>query len=318
VAPQLLDLQPAVEEFHRQVAAGLRSARKRIPCKFLYDERGSELFERITRLKEYYLTRAETAILGRHAAEIAEIAGRERLLVEFGSGSGTKTSLVLEALAAPAAYVPIDISRPALSDTAARLAAKHPRLEVLPVCADFSEEIELPAPSRRPEGTLAFFPGSTIGNFRPREARKLLRRIRATCGPGSSLLVGVDLKKDPAILHAAYNDAAGVTAQFNRNLLARIDRELEADFDPDRFSHYAFYHPVAGRVEMHLVSAGAQEVRVAGERFAFRKGESIFTESSYKYTLEEFRRLAEGGLYQRRRVWLDAEGLFSVQLLEAT
>jgi dimethylhistidine N-methyltransferase len=239
-------------------------------------------------------------------------------VVEFGSGSGLKTGLVLRALVDPAGYVPIDISRPALAETAARLAAEHPSLDVLPICADFTEEIELPNPSRRPEGTMAFFPGSTIGNFRPREARKLLRRIRSICGRGSSLLVGVDLKKDPVLLHAAYIDATGLTAQFNRNLLARIDRELEADFDPGRFSHYAFYHPAAGRVEMHLVSDDAQEVRVAGERFVFRRGESIFTESSYKYTLEEFRRLAAEGLYHRRRVWLDPEGLFSVQLLEAT
>ena len=317
MGPRLLDLHPAVEEFHRQVTAGLRSARKQIPCKFLYDARGSELFERITRLEEYYLTRAETAILGRCAAEIAELAGPGRLLVELGSGSGIKTGLVLRALAGPAGYVPIDISRPALAETAARLAAEHPSLEVLPVCADFTGEIELPTPSRKPEGTLAFFPGSTIGNFRPREARKLLRRIGAICGRGSLLVVGVDLKKSPALLHAEYNDAAGITAQFNRNILARIDRELEADFDPSQFSHYAFYHPAAGRVEMHLLSDVAQEVRVAGERFVFQRGESIFTESSYKYTLEEFRRLAAGGLYRRRRVWLDPEGLFSVHLLEA-
>ncbi|HEX2970897.1 MAG TPA: L-histidine N(alpha)-methyltransferase, partial [Tepidisphaeraceae bacterium] len=290
---------------------------KRLPCKFLYDERGSWLFERICDLEEYYPTRTELGIMRRWGGEMAALLGRRCILLEYGSGSSVKTRILLDHLEQPEAYVPIDISRQQLMAAASAMTAAYPNLQVLPVCADYTQDFSVPIPRGPATRTIVYFPGSTIGNFEPSEARDFLRRIRQVCGPRGALLIGVDLKKDPRLLHAAYNDPAGVTTAFNLNLLARINRELAADFALHRFSHYAYYNPRRGRIEMHLLSLGTQTVHVAGERFEFADGESIFTESSYKYSPREFEQLASESGYRLQRIWVDARQLFSVQYLTA-
>jgi dimethylhistidine N-methyltransferase len=305
------DLAPQREQFLRDVLAGLRSARKTLGCKYFYDADGSRLFDRICELPEYYLTRTEHLILTSYANDICDALGETCLLVEFGSGSSLKTRIVLDHLRNPAAYLPIDISRSALSEASISLSERYPDLRIHPICADYTQQLALPnLPCRR---KVIFFPGSTIGNFEPHEAVRFLRRCRAMAGPGSALLIGVDLKKDPAILHAAYNDAAGVTAQFNLNLLIRINAELGGNFDPARFAHYAYYNPRLGRIEMHLLSLRNQCVRIGHERIDFAEGESIFTESSYKYTIFDFENLASEAGYHLERAWLDPHRLFSVQ-----
>jgi dimethylhistidine N-methyltransferase len=314
---RLHDHAPAPDDFRAEVVHGLRQAPRQIPCKFFYDRRGSELFDRICALPEYSLPRTEVGILRRPARDMAAALGDRCLLVEYGSGSSTKTRLLLDEVRDSAAYVPLDISRDHLMDAARRLAAAYPGLRVLPVCADYSRPFTLP----KVEGaarTVVYFPGSTIGNFEPPDARAFLRSAAGRCGPGGGMLIGVDLKKDPAVLHAAYNDAAGVTAAFNLNILRRINRELGGTFDPVRFAHYAFYDPRLGRIEMHLVSREGQAASVGGERFAFRDGETIFTESSYKYTLDEFRALAADGGWRVEQVWTDDRHWFSVQYLTTT
>lgn len=300
--------------FFEDVMRGLKTYPKQLPCKYFYDDWGSRLFEEICQLPEYYPTRTELAIMRRWIGEIAEAAGRDSLLIEYGSGASVKTCLLLDHAPGLAGYIPIDISRAALERAAGALANLYPRLRIWPVCADYTQPYELPA---GPNGArrVVFFPGSTIGNFTPEEATDFLRHIAAVCGPEGGLLIGVDLKKDPRLLSAAYNDPRGVTAAFNLNLLRRINRELGADFRLDTFSHYAFYDPRAGRIEMHLVSLDNQVVRVGGEKIPFAQGESIWTESSYKYSLEEFGRLAAGAGLRVRRVWTDPERLFSVQYL---
>ena len=287
------------------MVAGLSAPRKSLPPKYFYDAAGSRLFARICRLPEYYLTRAELALTRRHLAAIARFAGRGCQLIEFGSGEGIKSRLLIRALR-PAVYVPIDISPDALQSAARRLAREFPWLLIAPVVGDFSRPLRIPLLKKR---RVAYFPGSTIGNLTPEDAHAFLSMSR---GVAAKMLVGVDLKKDPALLHAAYNDAAGVTAAFNLNLLARINRELGADFDPRRFRHYAFYNPAAGRIEMHLVALQAHRVRVAGHRFAFAAGETLHTENSYKYSLEEFRGLAAGAGFRGAKVWTDREGLFAL------
>ena len=312
--PRLHDLSPARDDFRGQVLHGLSQSRKQLPCKFFYDRTGSELFDRICDLPEYYLTRTELGILESHVREMAEIIGERCLLVEYGSGSSLKTRLLLEHLCDPAGYVPLDISREHLLGAAAKLSSLFPALPVLPVCADYTRAFDLP----RVEGaarTVVYFPGSTIGNFDPHEAGAFLRAAADRCGPGGGLLIGVDLKKDPAVLHAAYNDSAGVTAAFNLNILARINRELDGNFDLARFAHYAFYNPRLGRIEMHLVSRDDQTVSAADHRFVFREGETIFTESSYKYTPDEFQSLAGSSGWTVEKVWTDASRAFSVQYL---
>jgi dimethylhistidine N-methyltransferase len=316
-APRLRDQSPPRERFRLEVLQGLRKRPRELPCKWLYDERGSRLFERICELDEYYPTRTELGLLERHAAEMAEALGPRCLVVEPGSGSGRKTRLLLGALAEPAGYVPVDIAREALAASAADLARLFPGLHVLPVCGDFTAEIALPsAPSPAARRAL-FFPGSTIGNFEPADAAKLLARWAAALGPGCALLVGVDLVKDRGTLERAYDDAAGVTAAFNRNLLVRIDRELGADFDPDAFAHRSLWNDEERRVEMHLVSRCTQTVRVCGERFRFEEGESIHTESSYKYGLDDFAELVRDAGLEVEQTWTDAAPLFSVHLLVA-
>lgn len=312
----LHDQAPERERFRRDVLAGLRSAPKTLPCKYLYDEEGSRLFDRICELESYYPTRTELAIVRAHGPAMAKALGPDALLVEYGSGSSAKTRVLLEHLERPAAYVPVDISREHLLRSAEAVSAAYPELEVLPVCADFTERFPVPAPRRTPARTAVYFPGSTIGNFEPANAGALLAKVAAECGPGGALLLGVDLAKDRATLERAYDDPEGVTAAFNRNLLVRMNRELGAGFDLRRFAHRAVYAPEAGRVEMHLESLAEQTVEVAGERIAFAEGERVCTEHSHKYTLEGFAALAAEAGFEVARVWTDPERLFSVQHLE--
>ena len=298
------------------VLAGLRSTPKRLSPAYLYDRRGSQLFDAICEQPEYYLTRTETAILARHAPEMAACSGERALLLEPGSGSSRKTRLLLDALPDLAAYVPVDISRSHLLEAARAVQAAYPRLEVLPVCADFTQGIMLPSPRRRPFRVVVFFPGSTLGNFDAPEAVRLLERMRRTAGAGGGLLVGVDLVKDPAILEQAYNDAAGVTAAFNMNLLARLNRELAADFALGCFRHEAVWVPSESRIEMHLVSVCAQAVHIAGERVEFAVGERLVTEHCHKYTGQSIATQGRAAGWAALRSWTDPRGHFSVHYLE--
>jgi len=310
------DLAPAEESFRAAVLAGLTRRAKALPCRFLYDERGSALFEQICELPEYYLTRTEMAILADDAAEIARLAGPHAQLIEFGSGAARKVRLLLDALEEPDAYVAIDISGEALRHAANALATSFPNLAVVAVCADYMHPLELPAlPAAGKGRRLGFFPGSTIGNLDPGTAVDFLAGCRSVIGADGAMLVGVDLKKDPALLHAAYNDAQGITAAFNLNLLARINREIQGDFNLDRFAHDAFYNARAGKIEIHIRSLADQIVTVAGQRFRFARDERIHTEDSWKYSAREFQQLVARAGYRVARCWVDPAELFSVHLL---
>jgi len=298
--------------FLGDVVDGLRDSPKRLPSKYFYDQRGSQLFDQICGLDEYYLTRTEAEIMQQYGGEMAVCIGPGVRLVEYGSGSSTKTRILLDHLEDPVAYVPVDISREHLLATSAQLRSDYPHLEVLPVHADFTRDFALPAPSRKPTHTAVYFPGSTIGNFIPERAHGILGRIAPMCGSGGGLLIGIDLQKDASILEAAYNDAAGVTADFNLNLLQRINDELVADFDLEQFSHRAIYNGEQGRIEMHLVSEADQQVRIDGHRIDFRAGETICTEYSHKYTIEGFAALAAEVGLTLRRDWTDSEQRFAV------
>lgn len=301
-------------EFRAAVLDGLSRPAKAIPSKFFYDAEGSALFERICELEEYYPTRTEMAILREHAAAIAAMLPAQAVLVEFGSGASAKVRLLLDALNSPACYVPIDISGEHLHEAARQLAADYPELPILPVCADFTRAFRLP--ERLPNGPrIGFFPGSTIGNFHPHDAASVLRGFARQLGTAGRLLIGVDLKKDERILHAAYNDGAGITAAFNLNLLARINRELDGTFALDGFRHRAIYNAAAGRIEMYLDSTRRQSAAAGGRTFRFAAGEAIHTENSYKYTVEDFGRIAAAAGWQPAAVWTDAAGLFSIHLL---
>ena len=308
------DHHPVSTSLRQAVLRGFSSSPKAIPTKFFYDRRGSELFDAICEQPEYYQTRTEMAILRRCADELAERVAERCQLLELGSGASRKIRLLLEALR-PVSYLGIDISRDFLLESTRRLARDYPWLDVHAVWADFSARLDLPE-LRGNEHRLAFFPGSSIGNFEPLEAERLLGHVAREVGAGGCLLIGVDLKKDPALLDAAYNDAQGVTAHFNLNLLERIRVELGAHIRVENFEHLAFYDASAGRVEMHLVSQRAQRVRVADRYFHFEAGERIHTENSYKYTLEEFARLATRAGFRVDRTWTDDAQLFSVQLLQ--
>jgi L-histidine Nalpha-methyltransferase len=310
-----LDLAPA-DHFRADVLRGLAGLPKEIPSKYFYDEAGSRLFDRICALPEYYPTRTELAIVRRHRQAMAAALGPNCLVIEYGSGSSVKSCLLLEQLDAPAAYVPVDIAASHLRAAATALARRFVHIEMLPVCADFTRPLAMPIPSRAAARSVVYFPGSTIGNLTPDEAVALFKQTAQLCGPGGGMLLGADLKKDPAILHAAYNDREGITAAFNFNLLTRINRELEGDFRADRFWHHAFYNPHAGRIEMHLVSRADQRVRVGGESFAIAEGESIRTEYSHKYSRADLRSLAAAGGFVVRRIWTDDREYFGVMYLE--
>jgi dimethylhistidine N-methyltransferase len=304
------------ERFLADALAGLRQPQKTLPCKYFYDAQGSKLFDQICTLREYYPTRTELGILREHAAEMARCLGPELALVEYGSGSSVKTRLLLDRLERPAAYVPVDVSRDHLFETALALRLDYPGLPIEPVCADFAASFALPLLPRRAARRAVYFPGSTIGNFSDAAAQGLLAGVARRVGPGGALLVGVDLKKDPRVLERAYDDAQGVTAAFNLNLLARMNRELDADFDLARFSHRAPWVESASRIEMHLVSDVAQVAHVGGVAIRFARGEAICTEHSHKYTLTGFARLARRAGLAVRRVWTDRARRFSVQYLE--
>ncbi len=306
---------PGRERFLHDVITGLRGEAKSLPYKYLYDERGSELFERICEVPEYYLTRVEIAIMKDHLPGMAAALGPRCLVIEYGSGSGLKTRMLLGSLEDPVAYVPIDISLDALGASARRLNSEFPSVEVLPIHADYTSTIEIPRPARPSDRRIVFFPGSTIGNFLPSQAVDFMRRVVATTGPGGALLIGVDLKKDPAILEAAYDDAAGVTALFTTNLLHRINNELDGDLPVDRFAHVALYNPEAGRVEIYLEAREAVTARISDETVTFRRGERIHMEYSYKYDPEGFAALAAQAGLSVRKIWTDPRRLFSVQYL---
>lgn len=312
------DLHPEPAAFREEVTAGLRRSPKTIPPKFFYDKRGSELFDEICRLDEYYPTRTEIGLLERHAAEMATVIGDGTVLIEFGSGSSVKIRLLLDRLPKLAAYVPIDISKEHLLASASELVRAYPFLKVEAVCADYTRPLELPKFEHELDGRrrCVFFPGSTIGNFEPEEAEVFLRQAAALVGPGGGLLIGVDLKKDSGVLHAAYNDARGVTADFNLNLISRINREAGGTFNLSAFSHRAFYNADAGRIEMHLVSGRAQTVRIGDESFEFAAGETIHTENSYKYDVEQFRALAGRAGFTARKLWTDDRRWFSLGYFE--
>jgi L-histidine Nalpha-methyltransferase len=305
------DLAPGEESFRDAVLAGLARAPKRIPCKFFYDARGSALFEEICRLPEYYLTRTETEILEENSADIAAQMGPQCRLIEFGSGASQKVRILLQALDRPAAYIPVDISRDHLRDAATGLAEDFPTIPVIAVCADYTRPFKLP-PLPGTGKRVGFFPGSTIGNFEPEAAVAFLANYAQILGPGGEMLIGVDLKKETDILDAAYNDRAGVTAAFNLNLLERVNRELDSNLDIDQFEHAAFYNSAEGRVEIYIRSLADQVAMVAGTRLRFRKDELIHTEYSYKYAVEEFRKLAARAGFRPVDTWTDPAELFSV------
>jgi L-histidine Nalpha-methyltransferase len=303
------------DPFLKDVLDGLSLPKKRLSSKYFYDSAGSKLFDRITELDEYYLTRTELSIMRTHAGAMAARCGPGCLLIELGAGSLVKARLLLDRLDRPAGFVPVDVSGEHLRAAAAELAGDYPGLEVRPVVADFMRPFEVPA--TRAERRVVYFPGSTIGNFDPPDADALLCRIARLVGPGGGLLLGVDLRKDPAIVEPAYNDACGVTAAFNRNLLARINRELGADFDLTRFRHLSFFNIERSRIEMHLVSAGDQQVRIGDRTFAFRTGESIRTENSYKYDVAELIERAAGCGLHAEETWTDENRYFAVMYLSA-
>jgi dimethylhistidine N-methyltransferase len=311
-----LRLQPVETDsaFARDVIAGLTARPKRLPPKYFYDQAGAQLFEEITALPEYYLTRCELTLLRERAPEMARFFPPGSALIEFGSGSRKKVRLLLAAAPTIAAYVPVDISSEMLVQEAEELRRDYPRLAVLPVEADFTQPFALPAAVTGMSHT-GFFPGSTIGNFEPHEACAFLRHAGRMLGRGASLIIGVDLVKDTRILNAAYDDEAGVTARFNLNLLTRINRELGANFDIASFSHHAFYNAERHRVEMHLASKTRQKVRVAGRTIEFRAGETIHTENSYKYTLDSFAAVARGSGWTPVAAWTDAGANFSIHAL---
>ena len=315
VGLRLTDLRPTPDDITRDALAGLARTPKRLQSKYFYDARGSRLFEAITRLPEYYLTRTEIALMEARMTDIAALIGAHTHVVEYGSGSGRKTRLLLDALTDPVAYTPIEISRSALLASVERLRDEFPAIEMLPVCADFTQAVRLPRPTRDSAHTLMFFPGSTLGNFTDGEAVALLRAMRTTMGNDGAALIGIDLQKDPILIEAAYNDSTGVTAQFTLNLLARLNREIGSDFDLDGFEHFAVYDRKAGRIETFLISRRAQDVQVGPHAFHFAADEAMQVEYSQKYTDAGFGELAwQAGLRVSER-WNDSRDWFGLRLV---
>ena len=304
--------EPASSDLLTDVIGGLSSNPRTLPCKYFYDERGAALFQKICELSEYYITRTEIDILDRNRAEIASQLGPNVELIGLGTGAGTKTRILIEALEKPAVYIPVDISEKQLRESTALFQKIFPALEILPVCADYLQRVVLPTPRCSAARNIVYFPGSTIGNFEPAEALEFLHRIANVCRGGGGLLIGVDLKKDRQVLEAAYNDRAGVTSQFNLNLLERVNRELGADFDLDQWRHRAIYNSNAGRIEMHLISEIDQFVHLDEHKFHFRRGDKIITEFSYKYAPEEFAALAGKAGFAFGRMWTDDARLFGL------
>ena len=306
---------PQLDDLRDEVLRGLAKPAKELPCKLFYDRRGSALFEKICTLDEYYLTRTETAIMEQHAAEIAALIGERCVLIEYGSGSSSKIRILLDHLRGPLSYIPIDLSRELLLQSATAIAAAYPRLKVLPLCADYTQPFVPPSIAEDAARRVAFFPGSTIGNFHPHEAEEFLQRARELVGREGGLLIGVDLKKDPGLLHAAYNDSAGITAEFNLNILAHVNTRFGSDFHLDQFAHRALYDEQRGRIEMYLIGLADQVVQFGDTKIPFKAGEPILTEVSYKYDLDQFATLAERAGFGIQRVWTDSAHQFSVQYL---
>jgi len=312
-AEALTEQELSVADDLSEIVEGLSRRQKALSPKFFYDERGSKLFDAICELPEYYPTRTELSIMQTNMQEIVNLVGSQASLIEFGSGSSLKTHMLLKNLLQLAAYVPVDISREHLLRAADAIAAEYPAIEVWPVLADFMQTFELPNPSVMPLRNIVYFPGSTIGNFSPEEAHELLKVMHLEAGEDGALLIGVDLQKNSKIIELAYNDSAGVTADFNLNILSRINKEFGGNFNVDLFQHRAIYNEEHGRMEMYLVSQCAQIVRIGGRSIHFEKGEALLTEYSHKYTLEQFRKIANRAGFLVHTVWTDPEQLFSVQ-----
>jgi dimethylhistidine N-methyltransferase len=309
------DHKPDTLSLYDAVLQGLSKRQKSIPPKFFYDKRGSELFDQICQQPEYYLPTVEQQMLEQYASEIAELTGQGRVLIEPGAGSASKVRLLLDALQ-PSAFVPMDISFEYLKSSATALAAEYPWLSIRAACVDYTHS--LPVPDSVPEGSrLLFFPGSSLGNFSKQEASEFLKLVHNTLGRDGMLLIGIDTKKHHGLLNAAYNDAAGLTAEFNLNLLYRLQNELNAELNPNNFSHKAFYNKEAGRIEMHLISKFKHTLKIEGHQFEFEEGEHLHTENSYKYSPQEFIAMASVQGFQSVRVWLDKQGMFAVYLLQA-
>lgn len=309
---QLHDLMPATETFYRDVIAGLNQSPKTLPCKYFYDQFGARLFDLICDLDEYYPTRTERAIMEKHVSEMARCLGPECLLIEPGSGTGEKARFLLQHMEDPAAYIPIEITREFLLCSARDLDESFGGVEVLPVCADFHQEFQIPLPEKQVRRRILFFPGSTFGNFHESVAERFLRRFVRVCGPGGGILLGIDLRKDREVLERAYNDDLGITSAFNLNLLRRINRELHGNFDLNRFRHRAIYNKDRHRIEMHLESTRDQEVRLDGKTVSFRRGETIRTECSYKYSIEDMGKLFRKVGGEIVKTWEDGDDLYSV------
>jgi dimethylhistidine N-methyltransferase len=313
---ELNKIDPQEKDLLAEVIEGLGQPQKRLPSKLFYDRRGSELFDQICNLDEYYLTRTEMRIMNQYIDEIAELIGKKCLLIELGSGSSTKVRLLLDHLIDPVGYVPIDISSEHLIKASDLLAADYPSIKIIPVYADYTQPFDFPDTTSGYSKKVVYYPGSTIGNFTPRYAARFISRIAKRSGRGSGLLIGIDLKKDKDTLEAAYNDRYGVTAAFNLNILERLNRELGADFDTSQWKHHAFYNDDEGRIEMHLVSLEHQRVNVNGTPIKLKKDETILTEYSYKYTNEEFENLVSNS-FELVKVWTDQDEKFSIQYLMA-
>ncbi len=307
-----------LKSMYKEVIEGLSKSRKELPCKYFYDEHGSQLFDEICSLEEYYVTRTELDIMHKNIDEMSDVMGRKLMFVEYGSGSSEKIKIILDHVKGICTYVPIDISCKHLSKSAAQIASQYKQIEVIPVCADYNKPFSIPESKNNILHKIVYFPGSTIGNFHPDEARKFLKQIAEVAGPNGGLLIGVDLKKDSSILNRAYNDSRGITAEFNLNQLKHLNRELGTDFELDNFRHRAFYNSEQGRIEMHLISTENQTVSLNGTTISFDKDESIWTESSYKYSLAEFKSVAIDAGFSVKQVWTDENNLFSVQYLDVT
>lgn len=317
----LCDLKPTLINFREQVLSGLSLPRKEFPPQFFFhDKLGSDIFNQICKLEEYYITRTEIDILQKNSKEIAAIIDEKCLLIEYGSGSIDKVHPLIDVLDSPSAYVPIDIAKEHLFDYAELTSSKYPELNVIALAADYTQGLKLPDDKLPDEkdvkNKVILFAGSTIGNLDRSQAIALLKKSANLLNGQGSMLIGVDLKKDPTILHAAYNDSKGLTEKFNLNILNNINRELNADFNLDNFYHYAPYNPTIGRIELHLISKKSQVVTVLGEKFTFREGESIHSENSHKYSTEDLRELAESAGFKLRKTWIDENNLFSVNYLE--
>jgi len=316
-SPTVVRASSATDRLAHDVIDGLRKSPKQVSPVWFYDEEGSNLFDSICELPEYYLTRTEMQIMRDHAGEMAQAIGPRAALIEFGSGSSDKTRVLLDKLESLACYVPIDISRDYLFETAGMLARDYPSLRIAPVCADFTQPFDLPVHVAAAARRVVYFPGSTLGNFETDAAQRVLTTMRTIIGRKGAVLIGIDLRKDPTVLKRAYNDSAGVTAEFNLNALRHLNRELGADFDVDAFEHSALWVENLSRIEMHLVSTRDQDIHVGDETIHIERGEHVRTECCHKYTLEGFAELAATADLAVTRVWTDPERKFSVQLLEA-